>query len=319
MPLFSVIIPTYNRERVIGKTIQSVLNQTNQDFEIIVVDDGSKDNTKSVVVNFQSDKIKYYYQQNQGAQVARNYGLSKATGDYVCFLDSDDVWLPSFLEEVYGAFASDKEVGCAYCWIGYMQNGEVYGDGGQYTLSGYIYKDALEQGYITKPSALMIKKSCFVKIGKWDESFNACQDDDICFRLAKEYKFALIDRVLTIYNTDYDGDDNRICKSTLRVATGWWTLWNKFEKDVLELCGRKIMALHLMNCASRFIKAERYEMGLEAYKKAISYYGSEKKMRDDFEYEIKQFAAGGKVYCYGAGEIGGKASAFLRGLGINIE
>ena len=311
MPLCSVIIPTYNRERVIGKTIQSVLNQTNQDFEIIVVDDGSKDNTRAAVAGFNSKKITYYYQQNQGAQVARNFGLSKAKGEYVCFLDSDDLWLPTFLEEIYKAFQHDGEVGCVYCWLGSMENGQIL-TGIKYNLSGYIYRDALKQGYITQPSGLMIKKRCFDVIGTWDESFCASQDDDICFRLAKEFKFGLIEKVLVIINGEYEGGENRIGASSIRVAKGWWTLWNKFEKDVLELCGKKVVAKHFLECASYFYRAGVLDKCEEAIKKAVSYYGSINNLKLDFERELIDFISNGEIYCYGAGEIGALVAEYLK-------
>lgn len=318
MPLVSVVIPTYNREQVVGKTIKSVLNQTIQDYEIIVVDDGSVDNTKKIIEQFKSDKIKYFFQHNQGAQAARNAGLSKATGKYIGFLDSDDWWLPTFLEESIKEFDKDDEVGCVYCWPG-IENGNTVETGRKDVLSGWIYADALRQGYIAGTPFMLMKKMCVDVIGGWDTNFVASQDDDICFRLAKKFKFKLIPKVLSVCCVDYDGSQNRISGSGARVATGWWTLWNKFEKDVLELCGRKIMALHLMNCASLFFKAEKYEMGREAYEKAVSYYDSEQELRDDFEYEIKRFVSSGKVYCYGAGDVGEKISVFLRGLGININ
>lgn len=311
MYLFSIIIPTYNRERVIGKTIQSVLNQTNQDFEVLVVDDGSQDATKEVVEVFHSEKIKYYYQQNQGAQVARNYGLSKAKGEYVCFLDSDDLWLPTFLEEMYKAFQHDVEVCCVYCWLGIMGNGHVV-PGNKYYLSGYMYREALEQGYITQPSGLMIKRQCFDKIGPWDENLCASQDDDICFRLAKVFKFGLIEKALVVINGEYEGSDNRIGASAKRVADGWWTLWNKFENDVLALCGKKVAARHFLECASNFYRAEMPAKSEEAIQKAVSYYGSMNNLRLDFERELVDFISDGEIYCYGAGEIGALVAEYIK-------
>ncbi len=99
MPLFSIVIATYNRVQFISKAIQSVQNQTYADWELIIVDDGSKDNTKEVVELFLIDtRIKYVYQENQERSVARNNGIAQSQGEYICFLDSDDYYLPNHLE-----------------------------------------------------------------------------------------------------------------------------------------------------------------------------------------------------------------------------
>lgn len=98
MPLFSVVMPTYNRAKWLEGAIQSVLNQTFEDFELIIVDDGSTDNTRDLVSGFADSRILYYYQENKERSAARNAGIKLASGDYVCFLDSDDVYLPWHLE-----------------------------------------------------------------------------------------------------------------------------------------------------------------------------------------------------------------------------
>lgn len=97
MPFFSIILPTYNRAAFIAQAIDSVLNQTYSDFELIIIDDGSKDNTKEVVASFNDERVSYYFQENQERSVARNNGIQKAKGQYICFLDSDDYYLPNHL------------------------------------------------------------------------------------------------------------------------------------------------------------------------------------------------------------------------------
>src|SRR5437868_7134370 len=96
MPKVSVIIPTYNRGKLITRAVNSVLNQTFNDFEIIIVDDGSKDETKNILMPYQNQKknrIKYFYQENRGISAARNRGIKESTGEYIAFLDSDDEWV----------------------------------------------------------------------------------------------------------------------------------------------------------------------------------------------------------------------------------
>ncbi len=101
MPFFSVIIPTYNRARLLPESIASVLVQTYQSWELIIVDDGSMDNTKEVVESFKDQRIKYIFQKNQERSAARNNGIKNSSGRYICFLDSDDYYLPDHLEKLF--------------------------------------------------------------------------------------------------------------------------------------------------------------------------------------------------------------------------
>lgn len=100
-PFFSVVIPLYNKQNYIKETIKSVLNQTFQDFEIVIVNDGSKDDSVKVVESIQDDRINLLHQKNSGVSVARNKGIKEAKADYVAFLDADDLWLPEFLQTIY--------------------------------------------------------------------------------------------------------------------------------------------------------------------------------------------------------------------------
>lgn len=318
MPLFSIVIPTYNRAAVLLNTLKSVFAQTETDYEVIIIDDGSKDNTEELVTPYLSEKVQYFKQDNQGAQVARNFGLSKATGEYICFLDSDDLWLPEFLAEVLQEFKKDDEIGCVYCYMGYMRDGtlEILRED---TISGWVYEKALRQGYLAAPSFLVAKRKCFDTVGNWDIDFVACQDEDMFFRLAKHYKFKLIPKVLGIYGMEYNGADNRICNSRSKLANGWWTLWNKFEKDTLEICGRKCLSTHFLKGASWFIEAGNNEMARESITKAISLYESKNEMINTYEHGIRKFVPAGGVYCYGAGTIGAVVKSFFDRIGLKIN
>lgn len=247
-PKISIVIPAYNRANVIGRAIKSVLLQTYDNFEIIVVDDGSTDNTKDIVESFADDRISYVCQKNSGAPVARNTGLKIAKGKYIAFLDSDDEWLPTFLEAALQKFNSDSDISCVYCLTGKIFDNQICLERDDY-LEGYIYKEALEQGFITSPTFLICKKSCFDKIGEWDISLKCCQDDDICFRLAKYFKFGLVKEIQAVYHTDGGG---QICSSASRLADGWLVLWEKYENEILVHCGKKVLAKHLDACFKRF-------------------------------------------------------------------
>src|SRR5690606_955976 len=101
MIFFSVIIPLFNKEKYIKATLDSVFKQTFQDFEIIVINDGSTDNSENEVLKFDSSKIRYFKTENKGVSAARNFGINQAKGRFITFLDADDYWLPHFLSEIY--------------------------------------------------------------------------------------------------------------------------------------------------------------------------------------------------------------------------
>jgi glycosyltransferase involved in cell wall biosynthesis len=253
-PVFSVIIPTYNRARIINRAVNSVLNQTFKDFELLVVDDGSKDNTEEVISGLKDERIQYVkHIKNQGQNPALNTGLAHAKGTYVSFLDSDDEWLPEMLEKQYGKFQESDDYDCVYSRCLRV---DIYGsrqDGHQFNLEGYIYKQALEQGYVSSMISLSVKRSCFQEIGNFDINFRNCQDDDICLRLAKKYRFGLIKEPLAIIYCDAG---EQVTSNKSEYAMGWWRLVNKHQADIRSLCGNKTLSDHYLKCASLFLLAK---------------------------------------------------------------
>ena len=252
-PLFSVIIPTYNRAHIILRTINSILNQTYKNYEIIISDDGSEDNTKQIIQEKFSGypNIKYVYHENQGASHARNYGATFADGEYLYFLDSDDECLPDFLMKMYQKYLSDPELGAVYCQTGIYKNKKLVAARNDH-LEGNIYAQALEQGYITSPSFITMKAECFKNLSEgWDENCEPSSDDDICFKLAKNSKIGLINEILGIYNTD---SGNNAMLNKKKTAYGWLQLWNKYADDTFNLCGREIIIKHYLECLTRFLK-----------------------------------------------------------------
>lgn len=254
---FSVIIPTYNRENEISRAITSVINQTMGDFEIIIVDDGSTDNTEAIVKSFNDDRIRFVKQKNSGATVARNTGIENSQGDVISFLDSDDEWMPTMLENQKRVYDSDTDITFVYSNVQLKYpNGTTKPFGKKLGISGNAYSQALAQGYIAPTSVLSAKRECFKRIGGFDVSLPASQDDDMCFRLAKHFKCGYIDQVLA---NMYIGPENRISKNRKKVAMGWWMLWNKFENDILVECGKDTLIRHYFNCANYFAQAADIE------------------------------------------------------------
>lgn len=200
--LVSVIIPTYNRENIIKDAIETVLNQTYQEFEIIIVDDGSTDNTKEVVQKYNDDRIKYIYQPNSGKpSIARNTGIKAAKGDFIAFLDSDDLWNQEMLERHVKILNANKNIGFTTSW-----NSSVLFDGTKlYNRTCYADNSEAYINYLllepdkayTGPSSALVKKECLDSVGVFDSEMDFCEDWDLFYRLAVRYEMVNIKEILT--------------------------------------------------------------------------------------------------------------------------
>ncbi len=223
MPKVSVIIPTYNREQYLSDAVKSVLNQTYQDFELIIIDDGSTDKTRRLIENFKNNKIKYYYQNNKGVSSSRNVGIKISRGTFICFLDSDDYWLPKKLErqikfnktnhdilihqteEIWmrkpkkfnSVAALDKTHASAESSKEKPQFHRVNPLKKHTKYAGMIYERCLPLCLIT-PSSVMIYRSIFDEVGTFDESLPACEDYDLWLRITYKYPVGLIKQKLII-------------------------------------------------------------------------------------------------------------------------
>lgn len=195
MPKVSVIIPTFNRSQLISESIDSVFSQTYKNFEIIIIDDGSTDNTKKVIeyyIKTYGDKIRYFYQDNQGAASARNKGLDVARGEYIAFLDTDDIWLPKKLEKQVNILDECKEISLVYSNVIIINDHNKVINSGlckRNFLSGKVYeKTLLWRVGCGSPPTWLVRKKCFDEIGKFDPDFVMAHDRDMIIRLSKEYQ-----------------------------------------------------------------------------------------------------------------------------------
>ena len=157
MPRVSVIIPTYNRSVLLKEAIESVLQQRLKDFELIVIDDGSTDDTRSIVKAVNDPRVKYFYQNNEGVSGARNAGLDKAIGEYIAFLDSDDLWPDSYLDIMISAMDSAIDYGVVYVTINqnYPDGSVVDKWGIEYRVSGWITQPLLHNSFVLCQAAVM--------------------------------------------------------------------------------------------------------------------------------------------------------------------
>ncbi|MBZ2166167.1 glycosyltransferase family 2 protein [Methanobacterium spitsbergense] len=196
----SIIIPTYNRANLITRAINSILDQSYTNYEIIVVDDGSTDNTKEVIQRFNEDKINYYvHKKNRGAAAARNTGIKYSKGDFIAFQDSDDKWLPEKLEKEMDVFleASDK-IGVVYSGYWHIKdNKKIYIPTPKVTKKeGNIHFELLKGNFVSGLS--VIRKICFKKVGLYDENLPNLEDWELYIRISKYFSFKFIDEPLSI-------------------------------------------------------------------------------------------------------------------------
>lgn len=209
-PTVSVIIPSYNCELYIAETLESILDQTFKDIEIIVVDDGSTDKTRQIVTSYGAP-VRLVTQTNAGVCAARNRGIREAAGQYVCLMDHDDYWLPDKLALQLEQMQRHPEVGLVYSTFAWWNPGPdgVFPDPGNYKdessgsaideeFSGWIYHLLLLDCWVLTSSAL-IRGEAFNKCGSFDESLPYSEDWDLWLRISREYPFIKLKKALTLY------------------------------------------------------------------------------------------------------------------------
>ena len=193
----SVIIPTYNRHSMLKEAVESVLAQDYQNFELIVVDDGSTDLTPEILKSYR-EAVTVIRQNNQGVSSARNAGIRAASGDLVAFLDSDDLWLPQKLSSQVDFFKANPDALICQTQEIWIRDGvRVNPKKRHKKVSGMIFKPSLKLCLVS-PSAVMIRPSLFETVGLFDEDLPACEDYDLWLRISCCYPIYFIDTPLVI-------------------------------------------------------------------------------------------------------------------------
>lgn len=199
----SVIIPTYNSKKFLCAAIDSVLSQSYDNYEIVVVDDGSTDNTQQLMNEYiGNNKIRYIRQRNRGVSAARNLGATKSDGIYLCFLDSDDLFLKDNLRQKAKILDEDADICLVHADVQMIsEEGNVLNEFNR-GLSGYgLYKELLlwQRCVVPAPSSVMIRRDVFNKAGGWDENLSTAADQDLFIRISVMGKIERIPTVLTYY------------------------------------------------------------------------------------------------------------------------
>jgi glycosyltransferase involved in cell wall biosynthesis len=268
-PTVSVVIPTYNRAHLIGKAIQSVFNQSYQDFEIIIVDDGSTDNTEEIVKKFNDFRINYFFHKfNQGISAARNTGIKACQGKYIAFLDSDDEWLPEKLDKQMKIFEDESlEVGVIY-------TGNYYIDEKSKEIKkvnipkkkGYIYEDLLKAEVGLNVSTVLVRKECFKKVGLFDKRIPTHEDLDMWIRIAKYYNFRYVKDLLVVSWTHL----NQVTNNSEALIEGVKRIQTKYGKELRKR--PYSYSIRYFNLGNKLCHLGKTREGQKYFIKAISIY-----------------------------------------------
>ena len=212
-PTVSVVVATYNRAKLLRETIDSILHQRFQDYELIVVDDGSTDDTRAMLAGFGS-RIRYFYQENRGPSAARNAGVRHAVGRWISIQDSDDLCAPNHLECLYGYVTDRPHYGMVFANGGYLGGSNhdretiiPTAKSRRLAAHGVQLADLFDKS-IVRLQAALISKAAYEAVGGHDETLRICMDLDLAFRLFMNSAVAYLDEVIFFYRK-HDGNSSR--------------------------------------------------------------------------------------------------------------
>lgn len=275
-PKVSVIIPTYNTAQYITEAIDSVLNQTYEHYEIIVIDDGSTDNTKEALKDYKN-KIKYIYKHNGGPASARNAGIKNSIGENIAFLDADDLWLPQKLEKQVEYFKTHPDVGLTFS--AYLAFDENKSEKRPNIKEKIISKDAfinLWWDNFLGTLTVMVRKACFDKVGIFDESkdIEGSEDSEMWLRIARNYRMGYINEPLARYRIRTGGHNrcnvDRAYRAKEVVLKRYWSdvkeRGNYSKKKINQRLSRHYFCYGMKYFTKGDLKRARHQLG-----KAIKY------------------------------------------------
>lgn len=254
-PAISVVIPTYNYGRFIREALESVFRQTLKPDQVIVVDDGSSDDTEQLVREF-GGKVRYIKQENAGVSAARNRGVREWSGELIAFLDADDIWEPTKLEKQAAKFASDPRIGLVHC--GMRQFDSESGltisenlDGG----SGEVWKNLLlwdGPGIIGPGGTIMVPRKAFDEVGGFDTRMKVGEDWDFCYRIARLYLVAFVDEPLVNYRVHSFAAHHNVSAMETGMGLFYEKAFAKGDPEVLGLRDRALGNYHRVLAGSYF-------------------------------------------------------------------
>jgi len=273
MPTVTVIIPTYNRCNLMVDTINSVLAQNYKDFELLVIDDGSTDNTRQVISVISDSRIKYIYKDNGGVSSARNLGLKNARGQFICFLDSDDLWPDNFLKTMTSRLQQNPKYGAAYCIRTLL-----FEDGStkpsyqkEFFFSGQVTAQLFQKTFI-QTSTICFRRETLEDIF-FDESLARGQDVDVWLRASTRIEFLFVPDIQIIYRQQplsaTAGFDSKYCNRARVLERFYFKLGG--DKYISHKAAMKKLSYAYRHAAKKAFKAGCRKAAIELTKTALQY------------------------------------------------
>ena len=273
--LISVIIPTHNRAGLLPRAVQSVLAQTYSDYELIIVDDASTDETQKVIAGFEDSRIRSIRrEQSKSSAATRNTGITAARGEYMAFLDDDDEWLPSALENLLSVLDSaPSNVALAYGWLDVIDDSSRRRSVGKRSvISGDISGELLALNVPAPTSAWLVRTSAVRDLGGFDESLARRNDADFMRRLSNRYHVAVLPEVVMLFHTEHgyarisDNTSESLSNQIMFLREHLVDFTDEFEArpDALAAVLRELAIAEMMNAnrlaaLSEFTKAMKLE------------------------------------------------------------
>ena len=215
MPKVSVIIPAFNAMTYLPETVESVLKQTFTDFEVLLINDGSTDEIIEWATQIKDWRVKLISQQNQGVSEARNTGITHAQGEYIAFLDADDLWEPTKLEKQTQLLEGNPAVGLVDTWVVLAtEQGKPTDKVWISKAEGNIWKQIAEENLLTCGSTPMIRRCCFESVGVFNRDLRIGEDWDMWVRIASRYSFAVVKETLVRYR-QHSSNTSKNCRAML--------------------------------------------------------------------------------------------------------
>ena len=200
IPKVSVLIPAYNAMPYLEAALSSVLNQTFTDYEVIVINDGSTDNIEEWMTQVSDSRVQLVSQPNLGVSQTRNNGIKKSRGEYLAFLDADDLWESTKLAKQVQVLNNHPEVGLVYTGVAYVdEKGNSTGRVVKYRQEGHVWQELTKGNLVECGSVAMVRRQCFEECGVFDTAVAPCEDWDMWLRIAKAYPFKVIEEPLVYY------------------------------------------------------------------------------------------------------------------------
>ena len=273
-PTVTVVIPCYNSMRYIAETMETVLNQTYQDFEVLVVNDGSTDDTPNWVdqLSKQEPKVRMVSQANQGLAGARCTGVTNARGKYIAFIDDDDLWESTKLEKQVNSLENNPKAGICYTWTALADSeGKATGRVIASDAEGDVWKQMTEMNIVCCGSTPMIRRSCFDEVGLFFHDVSPSDDWDMWWRIAAKYPFTVIKQPLIRYR-QHPNNSSKKCEHMLETSR--IVIERNFANAPTELLhyrNRSYGCIYLY-LAWRAIENNNWELAQEYRNRAISHY-----------------------------------------------